>query len=201
MEKKNLPSTEHRLPSRSAGEKRPPPGLGGGTHKFKQKGVLSEGTDTAGKAQHRHDTPNHDEQPHRVKASQVRQRRDVGKNTLGVKGRRAASSSEGLTLPNCGPLAAPARLPQLTFSPHAQRPIARNRAPSTYKSQAKSPRVGHRASAQPLSHRGPNSPNLGSSGSRRRREVGGRAVHGTWGLPTSSGSISVLFSMGTAWKN
>lgn len=60
-----------------------PADLGGGyTHKLEQESVLPESPDAAGKAQHRHDASNHYKQPHRVEASQIGQRRDVGENTL-----------------------------------------------------------------------------------------------------------------------
>lgn len=59
------------------------------THKLKQKGILPEGPNTASKAQHRHDTAHHHEQPHGVEAPQVRQRGDVGQHALrpGSRGR------------------------------------------------------------------------------------------------------------------
>lgn len=44
---------------------------GAGAYKFKQGGVLSERSDTAGEAQDEHDPSNDDEEPHGVQAPEI----------------------------------------------------------------------------------------------------------------------------------
>lgn len=51
-------------------------------YKFEQKGVLSECSNTASKAQDKHNPSHHNEEPHRVKASQICDGRQIGQHTL-----------------------------------------------------------------------------------------------------------------------
>ena len=51
-------------------------------YKFKQEGVLSEGSDTASKAQDEHDPSHNDEEPHRVETPQIGDGWQIGQHAL-----------------------------------------------------------------------------------------------------------------------
>lgn len=57
-------------------------------YKFKQEGVLSEGSDAAGKTQDEHNTSDDNEEPNGVKAPEVRYGGQVGQHALGGRGTR-----------------------------------------------------------------------------------------------------------------
>lgn len=55
------------------------------TYKLEQEGVLPQRTDATGEPQDEHHAAHHQEEPHRVKAPEVRDGRDVGEDALATK--------------------------------------------------------------------------------------------------------------------
>lgn len=80
------------------------------THKFEQEGVFSQGADAAGEAEDEHHPSDYDEEPHGIKAAQIRDGWQVRQHalwkykrcvTMETKQKNICPYMEGNTLPWC----------------------------------------------------------------------------------------------------
>lgn len=125
--------------------------------------------------------------------SQICQCRDVGENACAG----GTEAGGGTGHPTISAHSSPAPHPCLTFSLQAQRPMARNRAPSTCKNSSKELKapVAFPSQQRPL-----------PAGAHALQEATGRQKerkHCKWdpgSFPSVEDRISVFFPQGTAWN-